>query len=276
MKDQYVIKLSDNRTVVKTVEEIVNDINREIRSRNAYKLNVKSYTLPTTIGVLLDKCTVITFISRMVSKKEVKNTFRTVFERLYGEDYDSKVGICRVIRAVTSFIAPDLGSDWLKAEVYPGGFGYKKLLGSGDTSHIVGVNAIKQIIMEIEIEGVVYRGISRTLIVANKVGELPTLRFGYCVEDKESIENVQRFLDNEIRRNKWEENERYDKIMVHHGVVSNEEEDEHYNLALAAHNPKDLPFVTMAYLETMTDFLFQVVQGTNYNLPSKASNISLN
>lgn len=276
MKDQYVIKLSDNRTVVKTVEEIVNDINREIRSRNAYKLNAKSYTLPTTIGVLLDKCTVITFISRMVSKKEVKNTFRTVFERLYGEDYDSKVGICRVIRAVTSFIAPDLGSDWLKAEVYPGGFGYTKLFGSGDTKHIVGVGAIKQVIIEIEIEGVVYYGISRTLIVANKVGDLSTLRFGYCVEDKESMENVQRFLNNEIHRNKWEENEMYDRVMVHHGVVSNEEEDEHYNHALATPDPKDLPFVTLAYLETMTDFLMQVVHRVDRNLPSKASNISLN
>lgn len=96
------------------------------------------------------------------------------------------------------------------------------------------------------------------------------------MEDKESIENVQRFLYNEIRRNKWEENEMYDKIMVHHGVVSNEEEDEHYNLALVTHNPKDLPFVTMAYLETMTDFLMQVVHRVDRNLPSKANNISLN
>ena len=276
MKDQYVIKLSDNHTVVKTVEEIVNDINREVRGRNAYKLNVKSYTLPTTIGVLLGKCTVITFISRMVSKKEVKNIFRTVFERLYGEDYDIKVGLCRVIRAVTTFIAPSVGSDWLKAEVYPGGFGYKKLFGSGDTKHIVGVNAAKQVLMEIEIEGVVYHGISRTLIVANKVGELSTLRFGYCLEDKESIENVQRYLDNQIRRNKWEENERYNKVMVHHGVVSNEEENEHYNLALKIKNPKDLPFVTLAYLETTTDFLMQVTHRVDSNQPSKAVNISLN
>lgn len=276
MKDQYVIKLSDNTTIAKTVEDIVNDIRTEIANREAYKLNAKSYTLPTTIGILLDKCTTIISISRMVNEKEAKNAFQSVFKRLYGEDYDSKVGLCRVIRVVSTFIGPNTGSNWLKAEVLPGGFGYNQLFGNGHTSHIVDVVAIKQILIEIEIEGVVYYGVSRSLLVPNKSGEISVLRVGFCAEDEESIENIKHYLDNEVRQNKWEENEQYDKVMVYRGVVSVEEEDEHYNLALNTTDPKDLPFRTMAYLETTNDLLLQVTQRIDSNLPSKASNLSLN
>ena len=276
MKDQYVVKLSDYLTIAKTVEGIVNDIRREIDNKAAYKLNAKSYTLPTTIGTVSSKCTAIISISRMVGENEVKNTFQGVFKRLYGEDYDSKVGLCRVIRAVSTFIAPDMGSSWLKAEASPGGFGYDRLFCNGTTTHIVDVIAIRQILMEIEIEGVIYYGVSRTLLVLSRTGEISVLRVGFCMEDEESIENIKRFLDNELRQNRWEENEQHDRVMVYCGVISVEEEDEHYNLALNTTDPKDLPFVTMAYLETTTDFLLQVTQRMGRNQPSKAGKTCLN
>lgn len=277
MKDQYVIKLSDNHTIAKTVEDIVNDIRAEIANRDAYKLNAKFYTLPTTIGVLLGKCTTIISITSMLEEKEVKNTYQSVFKRLYGEDYDSKVGLCRVIRAVSTFIGPDTGSNWLKAEVFPGGFGYEKLFCNGHTSHIIDVIAIKQILMEIEIEGVIYYGVSRALLVPNKTGEISVLRVDFCAEDEESIENIKCYLDSEIRQNRWEENERYDRVMAHRGVVSDKEEDEYYNLVLdSTMEPEDVPFRIMAYLETTNDLLLQVIQRLDSNLPIKASNISLN
>lgn len=255
----------------------MNDIRREIDNKAAYKLNVKSYTLPTTIGTVSGKCTAIISISRMVGENEVKNTFQGVFKRLYGKDYDSKVGMCRVIRAVSTFIAPDMGSSWLKAEASPGGFGYDKLFGNGNTSHIVDVIAIRQILIEIEIEGVSYYGISRSLLVPSRTGEISVLRVGFCMEDKESVENIKRFLDNEVRQNRWEENEHYDRVMVHRGVLSNKEEDEHYNLVLnSTPDPKDVPFRTLVCLETTNDLLLQVTQRMSSNQPSKASNISLN
>lgn len=277
MKDQYVVKLSDYLTIAKTVEGIVNDIRREIDNKAAYKLNAKSYTLPTTIGIVSGKCTAIISISRMVGENEVKNTFQGVFKRLYGEDYDSKVGLCRVIRAVSTFIAPDMGSSWLKAEASPGGFGYDRLFGNGTTTHIVDVIAIRQILMEIEIEGVIYYGVSRTLLVPSRTGEISVLRVGFCMEDEESVENIMRFLDNEIRQNRWEENEKYDRVMVYRGVVSGEEEDEHYNLVLnSTMDPKDVPFRTLVCLETTNDLLLQVTQRMASRRLSRAGKTSLN
>lgn len=277
MKDQYVIKLSDYLTIAKTVEGIVNDIRREIANRDAYRFNTKSYTLPTTIGMVLGKCTTILSISRMVGENEIKNTFQGVFERLYGEDYDSKVGLCRVIRAVSTFITPDMGSSWLKAEASPGGFGYDRLFGNGTTTHIVDVIAIRQILMEIEIEGVIYYGISRSLLVPSRTGGISVLRVGFCMEDEESIEYTKRFLDNEVRQNRWEENEQYDRVMAHRGVLSIKEEDEHYNLALnSTTDPKDVPFRTMVCLEATNDLLLQVTQRMASRRLSRAGNVSLN
>ena len=212
----------------------------------------------------------------MVHEAEVNIALRTELEQLYGSDFKNKTKTCGVSRVISTFIAPDVGTDWLKAEVYPNTREYERLFGEGDKSHVVDVIAIRQVVMELEIEGSIHYGLTRTILVADKAGNIAMMRIGFCSSNEEDIDNLKRYFDNMARLNRWDENPQYDEVMSYHGVVSQEEEDAYCELALKADENVHVPTKAMAYLETMTDFLFQVVQGTNYNLPSKASNISLN
>lgn len=276
MKEQYVIKLSDNHTTMSALEEIVNDIQAEVHERDAYKINAKSYIIPTTLGMLVDKCISITSFSRIVHEDEVNIAFSRELEQLYGSDFGNKTKSCGVKRTISTFIVPDVGTDWLKAEVYPNTREYKRLFGEGDKTHVVDVIAIRQVVMELEIEGSIHYGLTRSTLVADKAGNIVRMRYGFCLNDGDEIISLKRHFDNMTRLNRWGENPQYDEVMSYHGVVSQEEEDAYCDLALKADENVHVPTKVMAYLETMTDFLFQVVQGTNYNLPSKASNISLN
>nr|DAI56506.1 MAG TPA: hypothetical protein [Bacteriophage sp.] len=276
MKDQYVIKLSDNHTTMTALEGIVNDVQAEVHEKDAYRTNAKSYIIPTTLGMLVDKCISITSFYRMVHEGEVNIAFRSELEQLYGSDFRNKTKSCGVRRTISTFIAPDVGTDWLKAEVYPNTPEYERLFGKGDKSHVVDVIAIKQVVMELEIEDSIHYGLTRTILVSDKAGNIAMKRIGFCSSIEEDIDNLKRYFDNMTRLNRWDENHLYDEIMSYHGVVSQQEEETYCDLAIKADENVHVPTKVMAYLETMADFLFQVVQGTNYNLPSKASNISLN
>ena len=275
MKDQYVIKLSDNHTTMTALEGIVNDVQAEVIEKDAYRVNAKSYIIPTTLGMLVDKCISITSFSRMVHEDEVNIAFSSELEQLYGSDFKNKTKSCGVNRVISTFIVPEVSTSWLKAEVYPNTREYERLFGKGDKTHVVDVVAIRQVVMELEIESSIHYGLTRTILVSDKAGNIAMKRIGFC-PNEEDTDDLKRYFDNMTRLNRWEENHLYDKVMSYHGVVSQEEEDAYCDLALKADENVHVPTKVMAYLETMTDFLFQVVQGTNYNLPSKASNISLN
>lgn len=276
MKDQYVIKLSDNHTTMTALEGIMNDVQAEVLEKDAYRMNAKSYIIPTTLGMLVDKCITITSFSRMVHEDEVNIAFSTVLEQLYGNDFGNKTKSCGVNRVISTFIVPDVGTNWLKAEVFPNTSKYERLFGEGDKTHVVDVIAIRQVVMELEIEGGIHYGLTRTILVADKAGNIVRIRYGFCSNDEDEIETFKQYFDNMTRQNRWEENQRYDEVMSYHGVVSEQEDNAYFNLAIEADENGSVSNKVMAYIETATDFLLQVVQGTSYNLPSKASNVNLN
>ena len=275
MKEQYVIKLSDNSAVMNSVEMAVGAVRKELSKENAYRMNASSFTLPTTMGVLPNRCITLITLSRMVAEREVCIAFRDVLKGLYGDGYASEAKTCCIKRAVSTFIAPNVGSSWLKGEVIPGTGEYKKLFGDGDKECLVEIAAIKRLVMEAEIEETTYYGITQTVLVADKAGRMSVFRFG-CNAVGEDIEKIKKYFDSEMRMNRWEENQRYDEIMSYHGVISPLRERIYYALALKTQDESTLPIKVSAYLETMNEFLMQLVQGTNCNLPSKASDISLN
>ena len=274
MKDQYVIKLNTELTMG-LIEETVVAVREEISKNNAYRLNANSFTLPTTMGRLPNKCIAFTTLSRMVAEREVRIAFRSVLEKLYGEEYASKAKTCHVKRVVSTFIVPNVGSSWLKAEVIPGTTEYKRLFGEDGEVHIVDISAVRRLVMEVEIENVTYYGITHTVFVADKAGRMCVSRFG-CVVLEEEIEKVKKYLDSEMRVNRWEENQRYDEVMSYHGVISPLRERIYYAYALKTNDESALPPKVMAYLETMNELLMQVAQMANQNQPTKAGNISLN
>lgn len=51
MKEQYVIKLNDNHTTMSALEGIFNDVQTEVHEKDAYRMNAKSYIIPTTLGL---------------------------------------------------------------------------------------------------------------------------------------------------------------------------------------------------------------------------------
>lgn len=130
--------------------------------------------------------------------------------------------------------------------------------------------------MELEIEDSIHYGLTRTILVVDKAGNIVRMRYGFCSNDEDEIETLKQYFDNMTRQNRWEENHLYDEIMSYHGVVSEQEDSAYFDLAIEADKNDNVSNKVMAYIETATDFLLQVVQGTDYNLPSKASNISLN
>lgn len=276
MKDQYVIKLSDNHTTMTALEGIVNDVQAEVLEKDAYRTNAKSYTIPTTLGMLVDKCITITSFSRTVHEDEVNIAFSTVLEQLYGNDFGNKTKSCGVNRVISTFIVPDVGTNWLKAEVFPNTSKYERLFGEGDKTHVVDVIAIRQVVMELEIEGGIHYGLTRTILVADKAGNIVRIRYGFCSNDEDEIETFKQYFDNMTRQNRWEENKRYDEVMSYHGVVSPLRERIYYAFALKAQDESTLPTKVSAYLETMNEFLMQLAQRAKYNQPSKASNINLN
>ena len=276
MKDQYVIKLSDNHTTMSLLEEIVNDVQTEVHERGAYKINAKSYILPTTLGMLVDKCISITSFSRMVHEDEVNIAFSSELEQLYGSDFGNKTKSCGVKHTISTFIVPDVGTDWLKAEVYPNTREYERLFGEGDKSHVVDVIAIRQVVMELEIEGSIHYGLTRATLVADKAGNIVRTRYGFCLNDEDEIISLKRHFDNMARLNRWEENKRYDEVMSYHGVVSEQEDNAYFDLALNTSENDPMSNKVMAYIETSTDFLLQAVQGTSYNQPTKSGNVKLN
>lgn len=276
MKDQYVIKLNDNHTTMSALEEIVNDVQAEVHERGAYKINAKSYILPTTLGMLVDKCITVTSFSRVVHEDEVNIAFSSELEQLYGNGFENKTKSCGVNRVISTFIVPDVGTDWLKAEVFPNTSKYERLFGEGDKSHVVDVIAIRQVVMELEIEGSIHYGLTRTILVADKAGNIVRMRYGFCSDGEDEIIDLKQYFDNIARLNRWEENHRYDEVMSYHGVVSEQEDNAYFDLALNASENDPVSNKAMAYIETSTDFLLQAVQGTSYNQPTKSGNVKLN
>nr|DAO95356.1 MAG TPA: hypothetical protein [Caudoviricetes sp.] len=276
MKDQYVIKLSDNHTTMSLLEEIVNDVQAEVHERDAYKINAKSYILPTTLGMLVDKCITVTSFSRMVHEDEVNIAFNSELEQLYGIDFENKTKTCGVNRVISTFIVPDVGTDWIKAEVFPNTSKYERLFGEGDKTHVVDVIAIRQVVMELEIEGSIHYGLTRTILVADKAGNIVRMRYGFCSDGGDEITDLKQYFDNMARLNRWEENRLYDEVMSYHGVVSEQEDNAYFDLALNTSENDPVSNKVMAYIETSTDFLLQAVQGTSYNQPTKSGNVKLN
>ena len=276
MKDQYVIKLSDNHTTMSALEGIFNDVQTEVHEKDAYRMNAKSYIIPTTLGMLVDKCITITSFSRMVHEDEVNIAFRSELEQLYGNDFGNKTKSCGVNRVISTFIVPDVGANWLKAEVFPNTSKYERLFGEGDKTHVVDVIAIRQVVMELEIEGGIHYGLTRTILVADKAGNIVRMRYGFCSNNEDEIIDLKRYFDNMTRQNRWEENHLYDEIMSYHGVVSEQEDSAYFDLAIEADENGSVSNKVMAYIETATDFLLQVVQGTSYNLPAKSGAFKLN
>lgn len=275
MKDQYVIKLSDHGAVMNSVVMAVDAVRKELSKENAYRMNARSFTLPTTIGVLPDGCITLISLSRMVAEREICIAFRDVLKGLYGDEYASEAKTCCIKRAVSTFIAPNVGSSWLKGEVMPGTEEYKKLFGDGDKECLVEIAAIKRLVMEVEIEEATYYGITQTILVADKAGKMSVFRFG-CVAVDEDIERIKKYFDSEMCMNRWEENRRYDEIMSYHGAISPLRERIYYAFALKAQDESTLPTKVSAYLETMNEFLMQLAQRANCNRPTKSGNISLN
>lgn len=226
--------------------------------------------------MLVDKCITITSFSRMVHEDEVNIAFRSELEQLYGNDFENKTKSCGVNRVIGTFIVSDVGTNWLKAEVFPNTSKYERLFGEGDKTHVVDVIAIRQVVMELEIEGSIHYGLTRTILVADKAGNIVRMRYGFCSNDEDEIETLKQYFDNMTRQNRWEENHLYDEIMSYHGVVSEQEDSAYFDLAIEADKNDSVSNKVMAYIETATDFLLQVVQGTDYNLPSKAGNTRLN
>ena len=239
-------------------------------------MNAKSYIIPTTLGMLVDKCITITSFSRMVHEGEVNIAFRSELEQLYGSDFRNKTKSCGVRRTISTFIVPDIGTDWLKAEVYPNTREYERLFGKGNKAHVVDVIAIKQVVMELEIEGNIYYGITRTILASDKTGNIAMMRVGFCSNEEDEIETFKQYFDNMTRQNRWEENHLYDEVMSYHGVVSEQEDSAYFDLAVKADENGSVSNKVMAYIETATDFLLQVAQGTSYNQSSIASNVRLN
>lgn len=275
MKDQYVIKLSDHEAVMNSVEMAVDAVRKELSKENAYRMNARSFTLPTTMGVLPDGCITLISLSRMVAEREVCIAFRDVLKELYGDEYASEAKTCHIKRTIATFIAPNVGSSWLKGEVMPGTEEYKKLFGDGDKECLIEIAAIKRLVMEVEIEEATYYGITQTVLVADKAGRMSVFRFG-CVAVDEDIERIKKYFDSEMRMNRWEENHRYDEVMSYHGVMSPLRERIYYAFALKTQDESTLPTKVSAYLETMNEFLMQLAQRANCNRPTKSGNISLN
>lgn len=275
MKDQYVVKLSDHEAVMNSVEMAVDVVRKELSKENAYRMNASSFTLPTTMGVLPDGSITLITLSRMVAEREVCIAFRDVLKRLYGDEYASEAKTCHIKRTIATFIAPNVGSSWLKGEVIPGTEEYKKLFGDGDKECLVEIAAIKRSVMEVEIEEVTYYGITQTILVADKAGRMSVFRFG-CNAVEEDIEKIKKYFDSEMRVNRWEENKRYDEVMSYHGTISPLRERIYYALALKAQDESTLPTKVSAYLETMNEFLMQLAQRAKYNQPTKSGNVKLN
>lgn len=254
MKDQYVIKLGDSHAAMNLVEEVVSDVREKLSEENICQLNADSFTLPTTFGVLPDGSIVTIALSRMLAEMEVCLAFHHVLEELYGDEYVSEAKTCCIKRAVTTFIAPIGGSNWLKAEVIPGTEKHKKLFGDDDKESLAEIAAIKRLVMEVEIEEVTYFGITHTVFVADKTGRTFVLRLG-CNVVEEDIEKIKLYFDSEMRVNRWEENHRYDEIMSYHGTISPLRERIYYESTLKVQDESDIPTKISAYLETTNDLL---------------------